>query len=118
MIWLLVATLAVVALVVWWLFKPREPLPNPLDSPDALARALEYLRNRGVEGSQIRIQAKDDHRMAVVVTKHILAPDRIELQGTVAEEAMLDGGFEVVKAALAKRGITHGEGEQNGRRTL
>src|SRR3954471_24085730 len=114
----LLATLAVIAIFVVWLFIPRRPLPNPLDSPNALAQSLKYLRDRGLEGAELRIQAKTDTRILVVVTKHIVASNSIELRGTVTDEAMRDGGYEAVEASLAGRGIAYGEGDLNGRRSI
>ena len=115
---LLVGALAVIGILLTWFFIPGKPLPKLLDSPNALAQALEYLRSRGLEGGELRIQAKDDNRMTVVVTKHIVASNNIELRGTVTDEAMLDGGCDVVTAALAGRGIAYTEGDLNGKRTL
>ena len=114
----LLGTLAVVATLLTWLFIPRKPLPAPFDSPDALAQSLEYLRSRGVEGGELRIQARDDSRMTVVVIKHIVASNNIELRGTVSDEVMLDGGYAAVKAALVARSIAYNEGDLHGRRTL
>lgn len=111
-------TLAVIAIFVVWLFTPRKPLPKLLDSPDALARSLKYLRDRGLEGAELWIQAKTDIRVLVIVTKHIVASHSIELRGAVTDEAMLDGGYEAVKASLARRGIAYGEGDLNGRRSI
>ena len=82
----LLGSVAIIALVLWF-FLPREPLPKSLnDSPDALAKALEYLCNLGLEGGELRIQARDDNRMTVVVVKHIVALNNIELRATVSDE--------------------------------
>ena len=115
---LLLGATAVIAVLLMWFFIPGKPLPKDLDSPDALAQALEYLRNRGIEGGELRIQARDDTRMTVVVIKHIVESNNIELQANVTDEAMRDGAYEAVKAALAARGVAYGEDDRNGRRTL
>jgi hypothetical protein len=115
---LLLGTAAVIAILVTWLFIPGKPLPVPFDSPDALSHMLEHVRRKGLEGGELRIQAKNNDRMAVVVIKRIVASNSIELRGTVSDEAMLYGGYGAVKAALAERGIGYDEGDLNGRRTL
>lgn len=66
---LLLGTAAVIAILVTWFFIPGKPLRAPFDSPDALAKGLEYLRFKGLEGGELRIQAKDDDRRTVVVPK-------------------------------------------------
>ena len=115
---LLWGTAALIGIFLTWFFIPGKPSPAPFDSPDALAQLLEYLRFRGLEGGELRIQAKDDDRRTVLVIKHIVALNDIELRGTVSDEAMLDGGYEAVAAALAARGIAYDEGALDGRRSL
>lgn len=118
MLLLLFGTLGVIALVAWF-FIPGKPSPKCLDdSPDALAKALEYLRILGLEAGELRIQAKDNDQMMVVINKHIVALNNIELRGTVTDEAMQDGAYEAVEAALAARGILYGKVDLHGRRTL
>lgn len=118
MMLLLLGTAVVVTILLVWFFIPGKPLPKLLDSPDALPQALEHLRSQGLEGGELRVQAKDDSRMIVVIVKHIVASNQIELRGSVTDEAMLDGGYEAVEAALAAGGISYGEGDLNSRRTL
>lgn len=115
----LIGILAVLAILVTWYFIPGRPSQAPFGSPAEFAQALEYLRTRGIEGGELRIQAKDDSRMSIVLVKHIVEPEKIELRGTVTDEAMRAGGYEALQAALAAQGIAaYGEGDLNGRRTL
>jgi len=93
-------------LILAWLWRAgMKPTANDLDYAGAVARMLAYLRDRGLDSGELRFQVRHDARRAILFKKHIIAPNTIQLQGSLCDDSTSAEEFDAVQTALQDRGL-------------
>lgn len=107
MLWILVG--AILFVVIWLWRIGMRPAANDLESPEAVMMTLEYLVQRGINGSKARFQVKDDPSRCLDVIKTIHDDGTVSVRACFSDPDWTHVHSSRLREELDQRGIKYRE---------